>query len=177
MRALGYQLAELRRHAHELIVVHPHHVVGAHLGRDGVGEALVHPLVGRPGPRLEGHAVDEGMEEGPYDPVAVRLVVVAHLGARERNGDAAAARPFVAGRRRVAVLVVQPRPAEPEARPGIVDRMQPRREASRAGLEREPTTLSLRRDGESIRDEQQTGHFPSALRVVNDGAAAPVRNH
>jgi hypothetical protein len=164
--------AEQRRHPHELVVVHPDEVVRLELGEHRIGEALVDALVGGPPPRLQWHAVDQRVKERPHHPVPERLVVVAHLDARQRHRHAAAALPFIALRRKVRWLVIQTRPSEPESRARVVHGMQAGGEAAGALLQRELSPPALGGQRESVRDEQESGQAPSGRRM-NRGHPKP----
>ena len=77
--------AQLRGHVHEVIVLHPHHVIRSDAPADDLGETPVHGLVAVPVGGLENAVGEEIVEQRPDHLIGEPAVEVVHLLRRERH--------------------------------------------------------------------------------------------
>src|SRR6059058_2167106 len=163
----GHQLAHELRHEHQVVVVHPDEVARPVVGGDYLCEAPVRTFIRAPVPHVQGHLVDQVVEEGPENPVRVALVEALHVAGIEPHGNGAVVRQLA--RDPSALVLAQrlrrARPSDPEAAQALVWAGEAGGQPTRALLEPHLHSLSRQGERESVRDDNESRHaVPSPAR-------------
>ncbi len=150
-------LAEQPRDEHQLVVVHPDGVAVLIGLRDNVGEFLVDAPVRLPAGRIDGHAIDLVMEQRPQHAVGKAVVIPIDFVGREENRlDALIAQlalqAFALGG--VGLRHV-PRPAKPQRFGLAVPSAETSGESPARVHELNAAVVDRRRDGKTIRDDEE----------------------